>query len=139
MKSADIGHEPISDPKWNWRNQLEIWEGNCLAFNILQSPINIDGRNTIPVNQKDNYKFVIDFGVGPFYVVKRFTEVQVQFLQSVGTLSIIYNDITIQFQPVGLYFRFPAEHTFNQVRFSGELIIRCNQLQEDQVKQINLT
>jgi len=137
MKTAEIGKEPAVDPSWTWKTQLDNWKGNCQARNIMQSPINIspaimvtDGKST------KAFSFAINFASSEFLVVKRGTEILAQFTQNAGMFSIIYSDITIQFQPVAVYFRFPAEHTFNGVRDknSGEMIIRLNELQPDQVR-----
>jgi len=39
----------------------------------------------------------------------------------------------LQFQPVGISFRFPGENSINGVRFPGELLIKLKQTLEDQV------
>ena len=134
MKTADIAKEASPNPTWNWKTQLDNWNGNCLARQVLQSPINIFAGITVSDPKiLSPFNFVIDFGTSEFIVVKRYTEIFAQFTQQAGSFNIIYRDVTIQFQPVGLYFRFPGEHTINGVRNKGEMIIRLNQIQPDQV------
>lgn len=102
----------------------------------MQSPINISER-VIVSDEKETklFNFKVDLGQPKFMVVKDQSEIKVQFISKGGTFRILYRDSELEFQPVGISFRFPGEHTVNDLRSKGEIIIKMRQSDNDQVKQ----
>ena len=122
---------------WNWENQLKSWNSHCFARNYLQSPINIFPRiletdNTIV----SNFKIDVSYNKVDFFVVNNQNELIVQFLSNGGSFTMSYNNAWFQFQPTGLYFRFPAENTIEGKRHDGEIVIEHTLVEQDQVSRL---
>ncbi len=120
---------PLKAPKfWNWMEQ-DKWHGNCDS-QFMQSPIKIVFDPTQPSTQPNfrlQYKFT---NMVPFYVEAHGEEILVKFDKNfdVGTLTLFYGQeeentaiFTKAFRPVGITFRFPAEHMVNGNRYDGEI------------------
>ena len=99
----------------------------------MQSPINIFPDILIPASAATQLEVQLSLTEAEFVVEKNSWELKVEFISQGGYIAIIYNKIKMIFQPVGISFRFPAEHTIEGVRYDGEMVFHFRDKEEDQV------
>jgi hypothetical protein len=134
-------YTPLSEPAvWNWQEQ-NSWGGNCNS-QIMQSPVAINHKPSSPIAQA-RFGFNFDFINGLQFDVEKYQEeVRIVFKSNpTGHLRLefgTYEFMAMDYVPFQLVFRFPAEHTINDNRYDGEVIIQMKEKIEGD-DQVNLT
>ncbi len=119
-------YTPVRVPKgWNWIEQNK-WGGNCNS-KIMQSPLKVKFDPT-STSTEPSFGFVHQFSNGvPFEVTTHGEENIVVFDKKFnpGVLKAMFGKYEIKekhFRPMGISFRFPAEHMILGNRYDGEII-----------------
>lgn len=134
---------PVKAPVvWNWMEQ-DKWGGNCDS-QVMQSPVPIKVDLTGVSVQP---RFALEYGFPnnlPFMVAKNQEEVVIDFLttgSNNGYLRLqygLYEVFVKEFNPFRISFRFPAEHTIDDNRYDGEIIIHFNEKVDNDDKKVAL-
>lgn len=122
-------YSPLQEQEsWSWMDQ-DKWEGNCQS-QIMQSPIPIKVEPNAPSIQP---RFMFSFSFAnniPYEVVKHKEEIRIVFTSKPnenGSLRMefgTYELMVKNFFPYQIVFRFPAEHTLNDNRYDGEIVLQ---------------
>jgi len=134
-------YSPVKAPLvWNWMEQ-DKWGGNCDS-QIMQSPIPIKmdpTQATVP----QQFGFSFDFANNiPFVVRKNQEEVVIDFLtggNDNGILKVefgVYEIMIKVFNPTKIVFKFPAEHTIEDNRWDGEIVLQFEEKVDNNDKVI---
>jgi len=127
FSNSKIGPEPI-DPDWNWETQKE-WKGKCRS-QFMQSPVKIIKQELLYLQ---DFKFKLTQNLQSSYVLveKRYNEIVVKFKNDPGLILLKYGSKTILYKPKYISFRFPGEHNIFGLRYSGDMLINCEELTSD--------
>jgi len=119
---------------FNWRTQRN-WPGYCKS-KFIQSPINITKESVCAAPEKPfkiNYNFLDTF----VKIEKRYSEVIIKFTNDPGILIINKGSRKILFKPKFLSFRFPGEHIILGKKYSGEILMHCDELNPDKKRRLS--
>jgi len=125
-------YSPDKAPEaWTWIEQNK-WGGNCDSQH-MQSPVPIK-IDPVAESTQPRFGFTYNFANSiPFVVRKNQDEVIIDFLSpdtENGKLTCMFGqfDVNVKdFHPYRMVFRFPAEHTINDNRYDGEIVVMFNE------------
>ncbi len=116
-------------PFWTWENQNK-WGGRCQSTN-LQSPININRKDAIPV--EPNFGIAMHLTDVQTLVKKNFNEIIVTFLKFGGVLKLTVENTYLLFTPQYMSFRFPGESIVDGRRSQGDILLHFAELSSERV------
>ena len=127
LTNSKLAPDPIN-ANWNWSTQKK-WEGKCKS-KYMQSPIKIEEEKT-STSQVPGFTIKYNLLNTHIEVVRRFNEIVIQFKNDPGLMMIEYEEKRIVFKPTYISFRFPGEHSLLGKRYSGDMLIHCDEVSLD--------
>ena len=121
-----------SNLNWSWNDQNQ-WHGTCKS-SFMQSPQKIE-KNNVNLEQISSLKITYKLFDSEIKIVKRGFELIVRFQSDPGLIKMAYMDSFLLFQPKYISFRFPGEHIILGKRYSGEILINCDEYGNNKVKE----
>ena len=126
LTNSKLAPESI-DTNWNWETQKK-WGGKC-SSNFMQSPIKII-EGSVSTAQVEELKIKYMLLNTHVEVVRRYNEIVIQFKNDPGLLLIELGTKRLIYRPKYISFRFPGEHNILGKRYSGDMLINCEEVSE---------